>query len=264
MCTRVRISICALVAVCIATPFTIQAQGIISIGGYIAGKGGWNTSLTGITRGEFLLSSLPDIAIEGLYSLNQRHDATLAVAVGLHNFAIRTVSYNPFSGGRLDDFQLNTQLRYLGFSAGVRFLRVIGLPSATVGLRLSVPLGGVYECTTDVFELNGEAKPSNGSLSMYRIPAERLFNAPEMYADLAIVRFDIGAGTAELYIGGSFVMGGLFRRLPLSTIPPNFNLPGDPLAGLRTLNLQPTSVTVGIRYALEIVNPIRSQAQQVP
>jgi hypothetical protein len=243
---------------CVGLSPSAQAQPTIGIGAYVAGKGGWNTSLTGITRGEFHLSTLPDFGIEGLYSLNQRHDATLVIAAGLHNFALRTVSFNPFSGGRLDDFELNAQLRYIGFAAGVRFLRVLGLPSATIGLRLGVPLSGLYTSTIDAFEVAGEVKPSKGTVSSYTIPRDRLLSAPEIFVDIAFVQFDIGSGTAELFLGGSFVMGSLFRRLPPTSLPLNYNLPGDPLAGLRTLNLQAASVNVGIRYALDLINPVRS------
>jgi len=242
---------CVLVAVMAAD--SLSAQGNISVGGYVAGRGGWNSSITALTRGEFAFANLPDVGMEALYTITRNKDAAAVLNIGLLNFAARSVSYDIFSGKPTNEFIMNANALYASASLGLRFYKFFGLPEFSLLLRTGLPLRATYTSTVDIFEVNGTAQLPTGQLSQYTLPNERMQYFTELAADIGVITLPLGEGTLTFYVQGSMAMTSLVRMLPLRQIPDNFNIIGkDPLAGLRTMNVQPASVSIGLRYGLEV------------
>lgn len=242
---------CLLVAV-VSADF-LWAQGSISVGGYVAERGGWNTSVTAVARGDFLLANLPDVGVEALYSITRSKDASAVLNIGLLNFGARSVSYGIFSGRPTNDFVMNANALYASASLGLRFYKFLGLPEFSLFLRTGVPIRATYTSTVDVFEVNGTAQLPTGQLKQYTLPNDRMQLFTELGADIGVARLSLGEGVLTLYVQGAMTMTQLVRMLPFRQIPDNFNIIGkDPLAGLRTMNLQPVSVSIGLRYGLEV------------
>lgn len=239
-------------AVVLSVP-ALLAQGNISLGGYVAGRGGWNSSLTVLTRGEFMLANLPDVGVEGIYSITRSKDAAAVVSVGLLNFAARSISYDIFSGKPTNEFAIGANALYASAAVGLRFYKFFGLPEFSLFLRSGLPVRATYNATVDVFEVNGTAQLPNGQLTSYTLPNDRMQNFMEFGADIGFVTFPVGDGNVALYLQGTMVMTSLVRIVPPKQIPDNFNIIGkDPLAGIRTLNIQPISVAIGLRYSTEV------------
>lgn len=239
---------------------TLPAQGNISLGGYVAGRGGWNSSLTALTRGEFAFANLPDVGVEGLYSITRKKDAVAVVNLGLLNFAARSVSYDIFTGKPTSEFLMNANALYASVALGLRFYKFFGLPEFSLLLRTGIPIRATYDATVDVFEVNGTAQLPTGQLTSYTLPNDRMQYFTELAADIGVISLPMGNSYLTLYVQGSMAMTQLVRMLPLKQIPDNFNIVGkDPLAGLRTMNIQPISISVGLRYGIEIATiPVAS------
>ena len=255
-CFFVRFPLRRLLALCAALLFAeyplALAQGALGVGGYVSMRGGWNSSVTVLTRGEFRLANQPDVGLEMTYSLNEHHDAALVAAIGLANYGARSASYDIFTGNPTNEFLLNANAQYLGGTLGLRFLQFFGLPEFTMFMRTGLPLDFKYEGTVDVFEVAGQAVLPDGELRTYQVPNSRAQSFIELGADVGLLSFPVGAGNLVIFAQASIAITPFLRILPLRTIPDNYNIVGlDPLAGLRTLNVQPFSGTVGVRYHFE-------------
>lgn len=245
----------AFVAATICAVQILPAQGNISLGGYVAGRGGWNASLTAATRGEFAFANLPDVGIEALYSITRKKDAVVVVNLGLLNFAARSVSYDIFNGKPNNEFIMNANALYASASLGLRFYKFFILPEFSLLLRTGLPIRATYESTVDVFEVQGTAQLPTGQLTSYTVPNNRMQYFTELAADIGVVSLPMGNSYLTLYVQGSMAMTQLVRMVPLRQIPDNFNIVGkDPLAGLRTMNVQPVSISIGLRYGIEVAN----------
>lgn len=236
---------------------SLWAQMRIGAGAYLMANGGINRSLSPLTRSEFIFSALPAFGIEGTYSLNRFNEGAFVLGIGFQPYANRVISSNPFSGKPVDDFQINTYFHYLTASAGIRFYRVLGLPNIGVTFRAGVPLSQTYRSTVDVFETEGEVQPSTGVLRTYTLPQNRAESLFETLLDITPVTWDLENNSSlSLTFQGGFIINALVRFMLPRTIPPYYNIPGqDPLAGLRTFNVQPVSVNIGVRYIFETVSP---------
>jgi hypothetical protein len=251
---RRSLALCAVCAVLFCAARPLYGQGALGIGGYVSLRGGWNSSVTVLTRSEFRLANLPDIGLEIAYSVNETNDAAIVAAVGLSNYASRSVSYDIFTGAPTNEFLLNANAQYLGGLLGLRFLQFFGLPEFTMFMRSGLPLDVRYESTVDVFEVAGQAVLPDGVLRTYEVSNTRAQSFIELGADIGLLSFPVGAGNLTLFAQGSICLTPFVRILPLRTIPDNYNIVGlDPLAGLRTLNVQPFSVAFGLRYHFDVL-----------
>lgn len=246
------------VVVCGAFSTSATAQNAIGINIYATAQGGINRSLNALTRTEFSFSPLPAFGVEGTYSLNRLDEGRLVVALGFQPYSTRSVSSDPFSGRPVDDFQINTYFNFLTLSAGMRFNRVAGLPTAGFIIRGGLPLVQRYAATVDVFEVTGEAKPSTGTLQTFTLPANRAEQVLEALLDLTVAEWSVVEGqTLALMVQGGIAINSLVRFVPPTVIPPYYNIPGqDPLAGLRTFNVQPISLNIGLRYSFHTIGTL--------
>ncbi len=247
-----------LVCFALASTFFCQpifSQGTMSLGGYVMGRGGWNASFTALSRGDFAFATLPDIGIEGSYAINAKKDAFVIASLGVGNFAVRSLSFDPFSGRTTNEFAMNTQALCLSGKLGLRFYRFLNiLPEFGLFFRSNLPLNMRYDATVDVFNTETDVAASDGTLRQYTLPQDRLQTFMELGTEIGIITIPLGDGRLSVYLQGSLAMTQLVRMLPLTRIPDNFGIVGkDPLAGLRTLNVQPISVGLGVRYALDIL-----------
>jgi hypothetical protein len=240
-----------------STQHSLSAQMRIGVGAYAMVNGGINRSLSPLTRSEFIFSTLPAFGVEGTYSLNSFNEGAFVLGLGFQPYTNRSVSSDPFSGKPFDDFQAITSFNFLTASAGLRFHRVLGLSSIGVTFRAGLPLTQTYRSTLDVFEIEGEVKPSTGALRTYTLPQSRAETLFETLLDITPVAWDMGNNSSlSLNIQGGFVIGALVRFMLPRTIPAYYNIPGqDPLAGLRSFNVQPVSANIGLRYTFETVSP---------
>jgi hypothetical protein len=236
----------------------LAAQGIlpgtISIGGYVAGRGGWNSSITALSRGSFAIAALPDVGIETTYTISASKDALAVLDIGIMNAVARSSSVDPFSGQITNEFIMTANALCLSASAGLRFLKFLNvLPEFGLFLRGSMPVHMVYDASVDVFETNGGAQPNAGKITTYTMPQARLQPFFELGAEIGIITFTLGEGKFSVYGQGSMALSQMVRMVPLTQIPDNFNIVGkDPLAGYRTLNVQPISIALGVRYMLDV------------
>jgi hypothetical protein len=251
------VRVCAMCALVILTQHSLSAQMRIGIGAYAMANGGINRSLSPLTRSDFIFSPLPAFGVEGTYSLNSANDGAFVLGFGFQPYTNYSLSNDPFSGKKIDDFQAITSFNFFTASAGMRFHRVLGLPSMGVTFRAGLPLTQTYRSTLDIFETEGEVKPSTGALRPYTLPQNRTETLFETLFDISPVAWDLGNNSSlSLNIQGGFVIGALVRFQLPRTIPPYYNIPGqDPLAGLRTFNVQPVSANIGLRYTFETVSP---------
>jgi hypothetical protein len=250
--STIRLLLASLLVAVVST-VSLSAQGNISIGGYVAERGGWNSSITAFTRGDFMFANLPDVGVEALYSITRSKDAAVVLNIGLLNFAARSISYDLFNGKPTNDFVMSANALYASAALGLRFYKFFGLPEFSLLLRTGVPLRATYTSTVDVFEINGTAQLPTGQLSQYTLPNDRMLNFTEFGADIGVATLPLGEGMLTLYVQGAMTMTQLVRLLPIRQIPDNYNIIGkDPLAGLRTMNMQPISVSIGLRYGLEV------------
>jgi hypothetical protein len=227
------------------------AQNSIGLSIYTMAHGGWNRTLSPLTKAEFQFSPLPAFGAEGTYSLNAKDEGRVVFAVGYQPYATRSVSGDPFSGRAIDDFQINTLFHYLVVAAGMRFNRVAGIPSIGFVLRGGLPLLQTYQSTVDVFEVNGDAQVSTGVLQSFAVPPNRAEPTVEALLEAVPGEWSFIEGqTLSLVVQAGMVINGLVRFIPPRVIPPSYNIIGqDPLAGLRTFNVQPISVNIGLRYS---------------
>lgn len=227
------------------------AQNSIGLSVYTMAQGGFNRSLAALTKTEFQFSSVPAFGLEGTYSLNAKDEGRAMLALGYQPYATRSVSNDPFSGRAIDDFQMNTLFHYLVVAAGMRFNRVAGIPSVGFILRGGLSLSQTYQSTVDVFEVNGEVQASTGALKSFTIPRDRAEPSVEALLEAVPGEWSFVEGqTLNLVVQAGMVINGLVRFIPPKTIPPNYNIVGqDPLAGLRTFNIQPISINIGLRYS---------------
>ena len=232
----------------------VFSQGTMSLGGYVIGRGGWNSSFTALSRGEFGFATLPDFGIEGAYTINSKKDAAVIASIGVGNFAVRSLSYDPFSGRTTNEFIMNVQALCLSGKLGLRFYRLLNLlPECSLFFRSNTPLNMRYDATVDVFNTTTDVAASDGTLRQYTLSPDRLQSFMEIGTEIGIITIPIGDGKLSVYLQGSLAMTQIVKMLPLTRIPDNFNIVGkDPLAGLRTLNVQPVSIGLGVGYAVDI------------
>jgi hypothetical protein len=233
----------------------IFSQGSVSLGGYVMGRGGWNTSFTALSRGDFAFATLPDVGVEGSYTINSKKDAAVIASVGVGNVAVRSLSFDPFSGRSTNEFIMNVQALCLSSKLGLRFYNFLNIfPEFSLFFRGNIPLNMRYDATVDVFNTTTDVAASDGTLRQYTLPQERLQTFMELGTEIGIITIPLGDGRLSVYLQGGLAMTQLVKMLPLTRIPDNFNIVGkDPLAGLRTLNVQPISVGLGVRYVLDIL-----------
>lgn len=233
----------------------IILPGTASIGGYVAGRGGWNSSMTALSRGNFAFATLPDAGIELSYTISPAKDALAVLDIGMMTAVAKSNSVNPFTGQYTNEFVMTANTLCLSASAGLRFLKFLNfLPELGLFIRGNLPLRMVYDASVDVFESNGSAQPSNGVIIAYTLPQTRLLQFFELGTELGIVTFVLGEGKLSFYGQASMALSQMVRMVPLTQIPDNFNIVGkDPLAGYRTLNVQPISVALGMRYMFDII-----------
>lgn len=227
----------------------------LGINAYVMAQGGINRTLNALTRTEFAFSPIPAFGVEGTYSLNRFDEGRFILALGYQPYATRSISSDPFSGRPVSDFQITTNFSYLVASAGMSFHRVAGLPSVGFLIRTGLPVQQSYRSTVDIFEVQGEAKPSTGELKSFTVPAGRAEPVLEALLDIVPAEWSFVEGqTLSLVLQAGLVINGLVRFLPLTSIPSNYNIIGqDPLAGLRTYNVQPISFNIGVRYSFSRV-----------
>jgi hypothetical protein len=251
------VRVCAVCVFLFPTQYSLSAQMRIGVGAYAMVNGGINRSLSPLTRSEFIFSPLPAFGVEGTYSLNSFNEGAFVLGLGFQPYTNRSLSNDPFSGKQIDDFQAITSFNFLTASAGLRFHQVLGLPNIGVTFRAGLPLTQTYRSTVDIYETEGEVKPSTGALRTYTLPQSRTEVLFETLFDITPLAWDMGNNSSlSLNIQGGFVIGALVRFMPPRTIPAYYNIPGqDPLAGLRSFNVQPVSVNMGLRYMFETVSP---------
>ncbi|TAE27879.1 MAG: hypothetical protein EAZ92_08640 [Candidatus Kapaibacterium sp.] len=223
----------------------------LGINAYVMAQGGINRTLNALTRTEFAFSPIPAFGVEGTYSLNRFDEGRFILALGYQPYATRSVSSDPFSGRPVSDFQITTNFSYLVASVGMNFHRVAGLPSVGFLIRAGLPVQQSYTSTVDVFEVQGEAKLSTGDVKSYTIPSKRAEPVLEALLDIVPAEWSFVEGQKlSIVLQAGLVINGLVRFLPLTSIPPYYNIIGqDPLAGLRTYNVQPVSFSIGVRYS---------------
>jgi hypothetical protein len=251
------VRVCAVCVFLFPTQHSLSAQMRIGVGAYAMVNGGINRSLSPLTRSEFIFSPLPAVGVEGTYSLNSSNEGAFVLGLGFQPYTNYSLSNDPFSGKKIDDFQAITSFNFLTASAGLRFHRILGLSSIGVLFRAGLPLMQTYRSTLDIFEIEGEVKPSTGTLRSYTIPQSRTESLFETLFEITPVAWDLGNNSSlSLNIQGGFVIGALVRFMLPRTIPAYYNISGqDPLAGLRTFNVQPVSVNMGLRYMFETISP---------
>lgn len=255
---RIIFCCCATFLLMCAAESSAQFSTKIGINAYVAAQGGTNRALTSLTRTEFAFSPIPAFGVEGTYSLNIFDEGRFVFALGMQPYSTRAVSNDPFSGRPVDDFQINTYFNFVTAAAGMRFHRIIGLSAIGFLIRTGLPLKQRYETTVDVFEIQGEAKPSTGKLLSLILPESRAIPSVEALLDIIPVQWRIAEGqTLGISIQAGMVLGSLVQFIPPRTIPPNYNILGqDPLAGLRTFNVQPFSFNVGLHYSFDSIAQI--------
>ncbi|MCS6809284.1 MAG: hypothetical protein NZ661_10810, partial [Candidatus Kapabacteria bacterium] len=164
-----------------------------------------------------------------------------------------SMSIDPFTQRTTNEFIMTAYAVCASATAAIRFLQFLNiLPELTILFRGNLPIRLQYDANIDVFETQGAAQPLRGTaVSTYTVPEERLLSFFELGAEIGILTFTVGNGTCSFHMQGAMALSQLVRPIPLLQIPNYYNIIGrDPLAGYRTLNVQPISVSLGLRYML--------------
>ncbi len=221
-----------------------REQSRIALGPYIAAKAGINSINSAITSSNFVFANLPDVGAIALVSTSAEQDVRVNVMAGFVTYSAQNLSSNPFGGTPLTDFRLVTHLQYVRFGVGLRLNNVI-----SIQFGYNVPIGGTYTSTVDLFQ-TGNAFMGEQTV---RMPTSAMNSAIDAGLSLALFSLPIASGRLEFSIAGNYVLTSLARptnRLDLTVILNQIGI--DPLAGLRTLGVQPISVSVGAAYLFNL------------
>jgi hypothetical protein len=225
-----------------------QPRSQFQLGGFVALKAGFNLGNSVLTASRVSLNTLPELGAVFQIACDERHSAVLAFDLGLGTFSTQTNVAALTGVVSPTQLSMNTQLRYASAGATVWLEELIGF-----GFAAGLPLGGEYVSNVDVFGA-GTVSPNSPATTRYAFARELLRSSLEARLSANVVKFSLGTGMVNVTLQAAYTLS------PLAIVPDDItasaidrNIVGlDPLAGLRSLALQPVSVALRVQYLLDL------------
>jgi hypothetical protein len=235
----------AVIVVAMSSAAHAQWRPQIQLGAAVSGKAVFNATTSPVAASQITLNSLPDASLIGRLALDTGGVARLEGEVGFAAYFSRSVS--TVSGiPAANAFRMNARVQAASVGAMLNLYDFVGIGFAAV-----LPLSGSYTSNVEVFDA-GKAFDMEQEFMLTR---DNLRSPVEVRVRLYLAQFPLGQGTLVIHASGLYALNALILPTtnPFRLYIPNMNVVGlDPLAGLRTYNVQPLSFLLGVCYFLNL------------